>query len=81
MQRFFAEFKNRAGYAPEGVAAITYSAVKLMVDGIKRANSTDPEKVRDALAATKNFPFQDGNMNAFSPRDHHADERQRDQGW
>jgi branched-chain amino acid transport system substrate-binding protein len=66
LQRFFAEFKNRAGYAPEGVAAITYSAVKLMADGIKRANSTDPEKVRDALAATKNFPFLDGNMNAFN---------------
>jgi branched-chain amino acid transport system substrate-binding protein len=66
LQKFFAEFKNRAGYAPEGVAAITYSAVRLMADGIKRANSTDPEKVRDALAATKNFPLLEGNMNAFN---------------
>jgi branched-chain amino acid transport system substrate-binding protein len=66
LQKFFAGFKQRAGYAPEGVAAITYSAFKLMADGIKRANSTDPEKVRDALAATKDFPLLEGNMNGFN---------------
>ena len=55
-RQFFAEFSKRAGYPPENVAAITYSAVKLMADAIKRANSADPAKVRDALAATKNFP-------------------------
>jgi branched-chain amino acid transport system substrate-binding protein len=66
LQKFFSEFKTRAGYAPEGVAAITYSAVRLMADGIKRANSADPEKVRDALAATKDFPLLEGNMNGFN---------------
>jgi branched-chain amino acid transport system substrate-binding protein len=66
LQKFFAEFKNRAGYSPEGVAAVTYSAVKLMADGIKRANSADPEKVRDALAATKDFPMLEGNLNGFN---------------
>jgi branched-chain amino acid transport system substrate-binding protein len=66
LQKFFAEFKKRAGYAPEGVAAITYSAVRLMADGIKRANSADPEKVRDALAVTKDFPLLEGNMNGFN---------------
>ena len=66
LQKFFAEFKKRAGYPPEGVAAITYSAVRLMADGIKRAGSTDPAKVRDALAATKNFPLLEGNMNGFN---------------
>ena len=66
LQKFFAEFKTRAGYSPEGVAAVTYSAVKLMADGIKRANSADPEKVRDALAATKDFPMLEGNLNGFN---------------
>jgi branched-chain amino acid transport system substrate-binding protein len=66
LKRFFADFKNRAGYAPEGVAAVTYSAVMLMADGIKRAGSADPDKVRDALAATKNFPMLEGNMNGFN---------------
>jgi len=66
LQKFFAEFKKRAGYAPEGVAAITYSAVTLMADGIKRANSADPAKVRDALAATKDFPILEGKLNGFN---------------
>ena len=66
LQRFFAEFTKRAGYAPEGVAAVTYSAVKLMADGIKRANSADPAKVRDALAATKNFAMLEGTLNGFN---------------
>jgi branched-chain amino acid transport system substrate-binding protein len=66
LQKFFTEFKNRAGYSPEGVAAVTYSAVKLMADGIKRANSADPAKVRDALAATKDFPMLEGNLNGFN---------------
>ena len=66
LQKFFAEFKKRAGYAPEGVAAITYSAVRLMADGIKRANSAEPDKVRDALAATRDFPLLEGNMNGFN---------------
>jgi branched-chain amino acid transport system substrate-binding protein len=66
LQKFFTGFKERAGYAPEGVAAITYSAVKLMADGIKRANSAEPDKVRDALAATKDFPLLEGSMNGFN---------------
>jgi branched-chain amino acid transport system substrate-binding protein len=66
LQKFFTGFKQRAGYAPEGVAAITYSAVKLMADAIKRAGSVEPEKVRDALAATKDFPLLEGNMNGFN---------------
>ncbi len=66
LQKFFAEFTKRAGYPPEGVAAITYSAVRLMADGIKRANSAEPDKVRDALAQTKDFPLLEGNMNGFN---------------
>ena len=66
LQKFFAEFKTRAGYPPEGVAAATYSAVMLMADAIKRANSADPAKVRDALAATKNFPMLEDNLSGFN---------------
>jgi branched-chain amino acid transport system substrate-binding protein len=66
LQKFFAEFKKRAGYAPEGVAAVTYSAVMLMADAIKRAGSADPTRVRDALAATKDFPMLEGNLSGFN---------------
>jgi branched-chain amino acid transport system substrate-binding protein len=66
LQKFFTEFKKRAGYAPEGVAAITYSSVMLMADAIKRADSADPAKVRDALAATKDFSTLDGMLHGFN---------------
>ena len=66
MKTFFEGFKAKAGYEPEGVAAITYSAVKLMADAIRRAGSEDPAKVRDALAATKDFPTFDGTLHGFN---------------
>jgi branched-chain amino acid transport system substrate-binding protein len=66
LQKFFTEFQKRAGYSPEGVAAVTYSAVRLMADAIKRAGVADPAKVRDALAATKDFPMLEGNLIGFT---------------
>ena len=45
----------------------------MMADAISRAGSTDGEKIRDALAATKNFPGASGtitideNRNAQKP--------------
>ena len=66
LQKFFAAFSKRAGYPPEGVAAVTYSAVKLMADGLKRAGAADPEKVKDALAKTKDFPMLEGNLIGFN---------------
>ena len=66
LQKFFTEFQKRAGYSPEGVAAVTYSAVRLMADAIKRAGAADPVKVRDALAATKDFPMLEGNLIGFT---------------
>jgi branched-chain amino acid transport system substrate-binding protein len=66
LQKFFAEFQKRAGYPPENVAAISYSAIELMADAIKRANSADPAKVAVALAATKNYPLLTGDLIGFN---------------
>jgi branched-chain amino acid transport system substrate-binding protein len=66
LRRFFQEFEKRAGYPPEQVAAGTYSSFLLLADAIKRARSTDPAKVRDALAATRNFPLLTGNLVGFN---------------
>ncbi len=66
LQKFFAEFTKRAGYPPESVASVVYSAVKLMADGIKRAGSADPTKVKDALADTKDFPMLEGTLIGFN---------------
>ena len=66
LQPFLAEFKKRAGYDAEAVAANCYSSVMLMADAIKRAGSTDPTKIREALAATKNFPMLTGQLGYFN---------------
>jgi branched-chain amino acid transport system substrate-binding protein len=66
LQPFEVEFKKRAGYDTEAVAANCYSAVMLVADAMKRAGSTDPQKVRDALAATKNYPMLTGNLAYFN---------------
>ena len=66
LKKFFEGFKAKAGYEPEGVAAITYSAVRLTADAINRAGSADPTKVRDALAATNDFQTFDGMLHSFN---------------
>lgn len=66
LARFKAEFKKRAGYEMEAVAANCYSAVMLVGDALKRAGSSEPKAIRDALAATKNFPMLAGNLAYFN---------------
>ncbi len=46
-----------------------YDGLTLAVDAIKRANSTDKAKVRDALESTKGFVGTSGTFN-MSPTDH-----------
>ncbi|NLO90122.1 MAG: ABC transporter substrate-binding protein [Clostridia bacterium] len=40
---------------PAAVTALGYDAYILILDAIKRANSADPQAIRDALAETKDF--------------------------
>ncbi|HEY7245952.1 MAG TPA: ABC transporter substrate-binding protein [Xanthobacteraceae bacterium] len=66
LKEYLAEFQKRAGYAGENVGATVYSAVRLMADAIVRAGTPDPAKVRDALAATHNFPHLAGELVSFN---------------
>lgn len=67
LKRFFTEFEKRAGYAPVNSTAQVYSAFQLLADAIERAGSTDPLKVRTALAETENFQMLGGTLTGFSP--------------
>ena len=40
---------------PTGGVAVSYDAVKLLLEAIERAGSLDPEEIRDQLAATENY--------------------------
>ncbi len=52
VQAFRAEYKKDP---PSSNCALGYDAVMLLADAIKRANSTERAKVKEALAETKNF--------------------------
>lgn len=54
-----AKYNNKV---PDAMAILGYDAMKLMADAIQRAGSTDGTKIRDALAATQNFPGAGGSI-------------------
>jgi branched-chain amino acid transport system substrate-binding protein len=66
LKEYLAEFEKRSGYAGENVGATVYSAVRLMADAVTRAGTLEPVKVRDALAATHNFPHLAGELVSFN---------------
>lgn len=53
VQKFVKAFQAKFnGETPDAMAALGYDSVLMLVDAIKRAGSTDPAKLRDALATT-----------------------------
>ncbi|WP_438481398.1 ABC transporter substrate-binding protein [Oleiharenicola lentus] len=58
---FAKKYKARwNGEVPGAFSALGYDAVYVLADAIKRAGTTDSAKLRDALAATKDFPGVSG---------------------
>lgn len=63
IQSFVSAFKKEYNNeVPDGFAALGYDGVKLLADAIKRAGSTDPEKLKTALAATKDLKLATGTI-------------------
>jgi len=56
IQKFVAEYKARYNEGPDALAALGYDSAQILFDAMRRANTTDPGQVRDALAQTKDFP-------------------------
>ena len=71
VQAFVKKFKARwgANENPDAFAALGYDAAYVLVDAIKRAGSTEGPKLRNALAATKNFSGVTGVTNIDANRD------------
>jgi branched-chain amino acid transport system substrate-binding protein len=55
-RRFVAAFARRYGSPPNGLAALTYDALKLVGDAISRAGTTEKAALRRALSQTREFP-------------------------
>jgi branched-chain amino acid transport system substrate-binding protein len=67
---FVAAYQKRFnGKMPDAMAALGYDSALVLADAIKRAGSTDGQKVRDALAATKDFAGATGKTTINEKRD------------
>jgi branched-chain amino acid transport system substrate-binding protein len=56
VQKFVNDYKKRYNnQLPDALAALAYDAAKILADAMTRAGSTDGTKVRDAIAATKDY--------------------------
>lgn len=62
VQKFVEAYKAKYGDAPDSFAALGYDAAYLLADAINRAGSADPEAIKNALAATKDFEAVTGTM-------------------
>jgi branched-chain amino acid transport system substrate-binding protein len=70
VQKFVNDYKARYNNTiPDALAATAYDAARIMFDAIKRANSLDGKAIRDALAATKDFPGVTGKVTFNENRD------------
>ena len=58
---------------PNGLSALTYDAIKLVADAATRAGTTERVALRQALAATKDFPGVTGRTTINAQRDANKD--------
>ncbi len=57
---FNERYQKRWGLSANALSVLGYDATMLAIDAIRRAGSTDGAKIRDALAATKDYPAVTG---------------------
>ncbi|MES2996112.1 MAG: ABC transporter substrate-binding protein [Verrucomicrobiota bacterium] len=70
MIAFVEAYKKRFdGKTPDAMAVLGYDSAKVLADAIKRAGSTDSTAIRDAIAATKDFPGASGKFSLNENRD------------
>src|SRR5262245_12953445 len=74
IQAFVGQYKQRYGnLLPDAHAALAYDAARLLFEALTRTGSTDGDKLREALAKTKDFGgvtgviSMDANRNAVKP--------------
>jgi branched-chain amino acid transport system substrate-binding protein len=73
VQKFVQTYRAKYATLPDALAALWYDGARLLAQAVQRAGSADPEKVRDALAATRDFDGVTGrisiddNRNASKP--------------
>ncbi|MDQ0247277.1 branched-chain amino acid transport system substrate-binding protein [Bacillus fengqiuensis] len=61
IQKFVTTFTDKNdGKSPDAFNALGYDSIYLLADAVKRAGDTDPSKIKDALAETKDLSLVTG---------------------
>ena len=69
VQRFVSAIHKKSGKDPEANAALGYDAVQILAAAIRRAGSLDRQKIRDQIAATKDYDGVSGKITMGPTRD------------
>jgi branched-chain amino acid transport system substrate-binding protein len=69
IQKFVTDYKARFNKVPDALAALAYDAAHILFDSIKKAGSTEPKAIRDAIAQTKDYKGVTGNITISPTRD------------
>ncbi|HXX48283.1 MAG TPA: ABC transporter substrate-binding protein [Myxococcota bacterium] len=73
VQEFVKRFQAKYGATPDAMAALGYDTAGILADALKRAGSTDGEKLRDAIAATQGFAGVTGRISIDANRNARKD--------
>jgi branched-chain amino acid transport system substrate-binding protein len=68
VQKFVQAYREKYGQVPDTFGALGYDAATIVLDAIKRAGKVDSETVRNALAATRDYPGVTGTISFDAQR-------------
>jgi len=68
IENFVKKFEEKYKQTPDAMAALGYDSAMVLIEGIKRAGTTDGPKLRDAIAATKDHDAITGKITLDSQR-------------
>lgn len=69
IRAFVEKYRNsHRGNAPEAMAVLAYDALNVLATAMTRAGTVESEKLRDAIAATKDFPGVSGTISLNEQR-------------
>lgn len=69
VQEFILEYLKVYGTKPDALAAAGFDAANILFEAIRQAESTEPKKIRDALAEIKDFEGITGSISINDKRD------------
>src|SRR4030067_1762922 len=68
VQNFVQEYKAKYKEVPDAMGVLGYDAAMVLFEAIKRAGMADPKKIRDEIAATKDFEGVSGKITIDASR-------------